>query len=104
MGGGRPEDQIPYRAVCGDEAVPLLQQGEEGDGDGGKQVTVAIRCMNPAIFGDGYDGFIYFIQMGDIGPIKIGYAKKPDKRFKHLQWSSPYELKLLYVTPANLSR
>lgn len=65
-------------------------------------MSVAMRCMNPAIFGDGYDGFIYFIQLGDIGPIKIGFAKDYQKRFKAIQWANPYKLNLLYATPACL--
>jgi len=40
-------------------------------------------------------GYIYFIQMDRIGPIKIGYAKDIKKRLISLQISSPYPLKLL---------
>lgn len=68
-----------------------------------KSGSVAIRSMNPAIFGDGYKGFIYFIQVGDIGPIKIGYAKDCQKRFNQLQSHNPYKLSILYTTPATLS-
>ena len=65
-------------------------------------MSVAVRCMNPAIFGDGYPGFIYFVQMGIIGPVKIGYAKDCAKRVQGLQMSSPYKLNILYATPASL--
>lgn len=39
--------------------------------------------------------WIYFIEMGDGGPIKIGYAADPDKRLKQLQVGCPVELHLI---------
>lgn len=65
-------------------------------------MSVAIRCMNPALFRGGYPGYIYFIQMDNIGPIKIGYAKDYVKRLQGLQMSSPYKLNLLYATPGSV--
>ncbi len=41
--------------------------------------------------------FVYFIQAGDAGPIKIGKADKPDRRVKQLQIASPYRLHLRAV-------
>lgn len=41
------------------------------------------------------EGYVYFIQMDRIGPIKIGFAKDVGKRILSLQTSSPYPLKLL---------
>ena len=38
---------------------------------------------------------IYFLENGDDGHIKIGYAKHPTRRLKELQTGSPYPLKLL---------
>ena len=38
---------------------------------------------------------IYFIQSGEKGPIKIGFARDPEKRLRHLQGANPCELALL---------
>jgi len=38
---------------------------------------------------------IYFIENGQDGHIKIGYAKAPEKRLKELQTGTPYPLKIL---------
>lgn len=40
-------------------------------------------------------GHVYFIQMGEDGPIKIGYSLDPEKRLATLQTSSPEPLSLL---------
>lgn len=40
-------------------------------------------------------GFVYFIQMDRIGPIKIGFATNVFRRLAHLQTASPYQLNLL---------
>ena len=45
------------------------------------------------------DGYIYFVQMGFVGPVKIGYTKNIDKRISSLQTASPYKLNLLCVMP-----
>jgi hypothetical protein len=41
------------------------------------------------------DGFVYFIQAGDDGPIKIGWALDPTARLKELQVGCPEPLRLL---------
>lgn len=46
-------------------------------------------------------GYVYFIQLGDSGPIKIGHAKNPIKRLKALQIGSHKQLRLLAVTPGD---
>jgi len=46
-------------------------------------------------------GYIYFIQMGEIGPIKIGFTKDVKKRLFFLQTATPYSLRLLCVFPGN---
>ena len=46
-------------------------------------------------------GYVYFIQMGDVGPIKIGFTKDVGKRILALQTSIPYPLKLLCFFPGN---
>jgi len=40
--------------------------------------------------------FIYFIQMGADGPIKIGNALRPDWRLTELQCGNPYPLKIIH--------
>lgn len=39
--------------------------------------------------------YVYFIQIGDSGDIKIGYTNNIKKRLKELQTGSPKKLKLL---------
>lgn len=41
--------------------------------------------------------FVYFVQQGDGGPVKIGVAKDPRNRLADLQVGSPYPLRLLCV-------
>lgn len=38
---------------------------------------------------------IYFIQQGDDGPVKIGYATVIEKRLRALQSASPHQLKVI---------
>lgn len=41
-------------------------------------------------------GYVYFIQVGSDGPIKIGFSKAdPARRMKHLQAGCPWELRLV---------
>lgn len=39
--------------------------------------------------------YLYFIQQGEEGPIKIGVSKHPDKRLRELQTANAVELVLL---------
>ena len=39
--------------------------------------------------------YVYFIQQGDNGPIKIGYSAEPEKRLQTLSTASPYPLRIL---------
>lgn len=48
--------------------------------------------IEPAQGSPGSISFVYFIQVGDDGPIKIGLAKNIDRRLAELQSASPYEL------------
>lgn len=68
-----------------------------------KCTSLACRCMDPAIWGNGYSGFIYFVQMERIGPIKIGYSKNPSTRLRELQGGNPYKLRTIYITPGSQS-
>ncbi len=42
---------------------------------------------------------LYFIQQGNQGPIKIGVSTNPQNRLRQLQTASPYDLKLIHVSP-----
>jgi hypothetical protein len=46
-------------------------------------------------------GYIYFVQMDYIGPIKIGFATYFQNRLRQLQTGSPYKLRLLCLVPGN---
>lgn len=46
-------------------------------------------------------GYIYFVQMDRIGPIKIGFAKDIGKRLLSLHTGSAYPLRLLCFFPGN---
>ena len=45
--------------------------------------------------------FIYFIQSGEDGPIKIGFSGSPDRRVPQLQTGNPRELLLRHVIPGD---
>jgi T5orf172 domain len=47
--------------------------------------------------------FIYFIQSGEDGPIKIGFSNRPDRRLPELQTGNPRELILRHVIPGDTS-
>ena len=44
-------------------------------------------------------GYIYFAQMENTGPIKIGISTDPHKRMASINTGSPYPITLLYFTP-----
>lgn len=46
--------------------------------------------------------FVYFIQHGDGGPVKIGRSREPDKRIGDLQTGNPRELHLRHVIPGDI--
>jgi hypothetical protein len=45
--------------------------------------------------------FVYFIQQGNTGPVKIGIANDPRKRLGNLQTGNPAELHLRHVVPGD---
>lgn len=47
--------------------------------------------------------FIYFIQSGEDGPIKIGYSVDPDRRLPQLQTGNPRGLILRHIIPGDRS-
>jgi hypothetical protein len=47
-------------------------------------------------------GWIYFIQARPGDPIKIGFAKDPEKRLRELQTGSAYPLQILAKVPGRL--
>jgi len=46
-------------------------------------------------------GFIYFVRMENMGPIKIGFTKNVRKRLYSLNTSTPFPLQLLLSYPAD---
>lgn len=48
--------------------------------------------------------FVYFIQSGSNGPIKIGAAASPLSRLRELQTGNPAQLTMLGVEPGGSSR
>jgi len=46
-------------------------------------------------------GYIYFIQQGGDGPVKIGFTKDVENRMKNLQTANPKPLDLLVFYPGN---
>jgi len=48
-------------------------------------------------------GFIYFIQKGESGPVKIGFSKDISKRKKQLQTGSDEKLNLIFSFPGTMS-
>ncbi len=48
------------------------------------------------------NGFVYFIQAENGGPIKIGYSIKPEKRLTDLQVAHPYKLSLIGTIHGNM--
>jgi hypothetical protein len=51
------------------------------------------RLVNPE--------FVYFIQQGEHGPVKIGRSNRPERRIGNLQTGNPDELSLRHVIPGN---
>ena len=51
----------------------------------------------------GREGFVYFIQAVDSGPIKIGWALNAKRRLDCLQTGCPYKLRILAQTPGTVS-
>jgi hypothetical protein len=48
----------------------------------------------------GWDvGWIYFVQCGNAGSIKIGWARDPERRIAQLQTAQPSPLKMIGVLP-----
>lgn len=48
-----------------------------------------------------YNYYIYFVQAGESGPIKIGLARSPKDRIKQLQAANHEELRLIAVCDGN---
>ena len=48
-------------------------------------------------------GFVYFIQAGEGGPIKIGYSSDPRVRAGDLQTAHHEQLRLLCTTPGDMA-
>jgi hypothetical protein len=46
-------------------------------------------------------GFVYFVQLEDNGPVKIGRGRDPERRLRALQTGSPHKLNLRHVVPGD---
>ncbi|RKH11980.1 hypothetical protein D7X74_24480 [Corallococcus sp. CA047B] len=51
--------------------------------------------------GDSRSGWVYFIQQGKYGPIKIGWSRAPATRLVSLQTANPAPLTLLATVPGS---
>lgn len=60
-----------------------------------------LRLVDPKEAPHKPEGYVYFIQLDNAGPIKIGRAKNPIKRLKGLQTAAHKQLRLLAVIPGN---
>lgn len=47
------------------------------------------------------NGFVYFVQMGDSGPIKIGFTINAQRRLDSLQSCNPEQLNLRLAVPGS---
>ena len=50
------------------------------------------------------DGYIYFVECGTSGRIKIGWALNPEARIKNLQTGSSTDLKILAAEPGTVKQ
>lgn len=64
------------------------------DVDAGEQLGFWLRRLTSP-------DFVYMIQHGANGPVKIGLSNKPQRRVGQLQTGNPEELRLRHVFPAN---
>ena len=46
--------------------------------------------------------YVYFIQSGSSGPVKIGLSADPERRTRQLQTGNPHTLELRHVIPGNV--
>lgn len=73
----------------------------------GNRPTPASHNGNPdseTVSRASHEGWIYFVQSVDGGPVKIGFSRDPWARFRTLQVGFPVELRLLAIQEANPSQ
>ena len=102
--GDLMETDNPFRSVCSERCERQREQEEQDYMDSlWRQLTPqALEVLGLESL-DEYAkwkeeqsiGFVYFIQSGDGGPVKIGFSKDTQSRLRELQISSPNELTLL---------
>lgn len=74
-----------------------------------EEIMERMRLPEYAYVGEGgasrttFTEYVYFIQQGDNGPIKIGYSAEPEKRLQTLSTASPYPLRILKTTEGGKS-
>lgn len=98
-----PVEYPRWRLISGERYDPRKEYPRGG--------WVAGRCWFPNIeLAAMYDyairaghhppvSYVYFIQRGVRGPVKIGWAKKPEKRLRELQTGASGRLQLLVKVP-----
>lgn len=59
--------------------------------------------MKMRLFEGGRIGFVYFICIGRSGPIKIGWSRNPEKRFRQIQENHPHQLWIVGLLPGTLA-
>jgi hypothetical protein len=63
---------------------------------------VLIAPKSPVDMGNGFDGYVYFINIRNTAQFKIGYTTQdPNKRLSNLQTANPMELVLYKTVPCN---
>jgi hypothetical protein len=60
-----------------------------------RKILLAARQQKPEA------GSVYFVQQGELGPIKIGFSKSVKTRLADLQTANPHKLRLLYSHPGD---
>lgn len=69
---------------------PSKPQSRAKNGGGGNRTRVVFPQKRPP-----KATYVYFIQVGDDGPVKIGVASDPDRRRTMLQIGCPWPLRIL---------
>lgn len=76
----------------GVEILDLESVGPCGQCVGCENPVSPVGPLNPA-------SWVYFVQSGNGGPVKIGRSASPRVRISSLQTASPYDLRILAVMP-----
>lgn len=98
-------ERFDVRYRLGGRAVPLRHGGTFGSLDDAELRAASVRrqiaqgAAHIRLTAASPETWIYYIRVGVDGPIKIGLARDPMRRMRHLQSANPYPLHLLAVEP-----